>query len=227
VPQTRAAGHDLRRKILLVIPALVSAGDRLVAHPRVRDLYPEYLFASHCVIRASVPLMEAARERAAAAADSDEVCALIAPYLAEHVEEERDHDAWLLGDLELLGHSRAAVLARPPTPTVAALVGAQYYWVLHYHPVALMGYIGVLEGFPPSMALIDELRAGTGYEPGAFRTMVAHAELDPEHGDELFALVDRLPLTPEQAAVVGLSAMHTVHMYARALEEILVEVEGA
>ena len=223
----RSPGRDLRRKLRLVVPPLVDAGARLIAHPRVRDLYPEYLFTSHCVIRASVPLMETARDRARTAAASDPVCALLAPYLEEHIGEEADHDAWLLDDLEVVGRPRAEVLTRPPVPAVAALVGAQYYWVLHHHPVALLGYIGLLEGFPPSPGMIEDLRDRTGYPADAFRTLVAHAELDPRHGDELFELVDTLPLTPEQSAVMGLSAMHSVQMYTRALEDVIAEVEGA
>lgn len=215
----------LRRKISLVIPAFVRVGDRLVAHPRVRELYPEYLFTSHCVIRASVPLMETAR--AVAAARDDPVSAALAPYLAHHIPEELDHDEWLLGDLESLGCDRAALLRRPPSPAVAALVGAQYYWIHHYHPVALLGYIGLLEGYPPSLALIDALQRGTGYERAAFRTMIAHAELDPGHGAELDELLDTLPLTREQSAVIGLSAMHTVECYTRAIEELLEEFEEA
>jgi hypothetical protein len=223
----RSPGRDLRRKLRLVIAPFADAGERLIAHPRVRDLYPEYLFTSHCVIRASVPLMETARDRARTAAASDPVCALLAPYLEEHIGEEADHDAWLLDDLEVVGRSRAEVLARPPVPAVAALVGAQYYWVLHHHPVALLGYIGLLEGFPPSPAMIEALRERTGYPADAFRTLVAHAELDPGHGDELFELVDTLPLTPEQSAVMGLSAMHSVQTYTRALEDVIAEVDGA
>ena len=223
----RSPGRDLRRKLRLVVPPLVAAGERLIAHPRVRDLYPDYLFTSHCVIRASVPLMETARDRARAEAARDPVCALIAPYLEEHIVEEAHHDAWLLDDLEVVGRPRAEVLARPPVPTVAALVGAQYYWVLHHHPVALLGYIGLLEGFPPSPEMIEALRARTGYPADAFRTLVAHAELDPRHGDELFELVDTLPLTPEQSAVMGLSAMHSVQMYTRALEDVIADVDGA
>jgi heme oxygenase-like protein len=223
----RSPGRDLRRKLRLVVPPFAEVGDRLIAHPRVADLYPEYLFTSHCVIRASVPLMETARDRARAAAADDPVCARLAPYLDEHIAEEADHDAWLLDDLEVVGRPRAEVLARPPMPAVAALVGAQYYWVLHHHPVALLGYIGLLEGFPPSPAMIAQLRRRTGFPGDAFRTMVAHAELDPRHGDELFVLVDTLPLTPEQSAVMGLSAMHSAQMYTRALEDLVAEVEGA
>ena len=57
--------------------------------------------------------------------------------------------------------------------------------------------------------------------------MIAHAELDPGHGAELDALVDSLPLTREQSAVIGLSAMQTVELYTRAIEEILGEFEEA
>jgi hypothetical protein len=223
--QTRAppasASTELRWKIRLVLPGFVDAGNRLIAHRRVRELYPEYLFISHCVIRASVPLMDAGRVRAQARAEIDPVSAALAPYLEEHIAEELHHDEWLLDDLEFLGRPRSEVLARPPLPAVAALVGAQYYWIFHYHPVALLGYIAVLEGYPPSLKMIADLASATDYGPDAFRTMVAHAELDPGHRDELYELVDSLALTHEQSVVMGLSALHTVHMYARAIEELL------
>jgi hypothetical protein len=218
-----APSEYLRRKIGLVLPALVDASERLCKHPRVRELYPEYLVTSHCIIRASVPLMETGRERALALADDDPVAAALAPYYEHHIPEELHHDDWLLDDLEVLGRERSDVLARIPAPTVAALVGAQYYWMLHYHPVALLGYIAVLEGYPPTPELIDDLVASTGYERSAFRTLVAHAELDPGHSDELDELIDRLPLTREQSGVVGLSAMTTVERYARALDEVVDE----
>jgi Iron-containing redox enzyme len=210
---------QLRSKIALALPAFVIVSDRLVGHPRIRELYPEYLFVSHCVIRASVPLMETARDVAATL--DDPVAERLVPYFEHHIPEELDHDEWLLGDLELLGFERRDVLRRPPVPTVAALAGAQYYWIHHYHPVALLGYIGLLEGYPPSPAMIDRLRAGTGYPPGAFHTMVAHAELDPGHGAELDELLDTLPLEAEQATVMALSALHTIDLYTRAVEDLL------
>jgi hypothetical protein len=220
-----SASSILRRKIDLVIPQFVYAGDRLVGHPRVRELYPEYLFVSHCVIRASVPLMATARD--VALTRDDALCAALAPYFAEHITEELDHDEWLLDDLELIGHERSAVLRRLPPPTVASLVGAQYYWIHHYHPVALLGYIHQLECYPPSIELIDRLQAGTGYDRAAFRTMIAHAELDPGHGAELDELLDSLELTREQSAVIAISAMHTIELYTRAIEDLLDDYEVA
>ncbi len=224
---TKTESERLRGKIELALPALIGASRRLILDPRVAQLYPEYLFTLHCVIRASVPLMETAHERAVELAEGDPVSTLLAPYFEDHIPEERDHDEWLLDDLEVLGRDRSSILARPPSPTVAAVVGAQYYWILHYHPVALIGYIGVLEGYPPSIEMLDDLVDRTGHDRAAFRTLIAHAELDPGHRDELDALLDRLPLTQEQSTVMGLSAISSIEMLARALDEVRDGFDGA
>jgi hypothetical protein len=217
---TARESERLRGKIELVLPELIGASRRLVDDARIPDLYPEYLFTLHCVIRASVPLMEVASDRARKLAKDDPVCEILAPYLDEHIPEERDHDEWLLEDIEVLGEDRSSVLLRPPSPTVAAAVGAQYYWILHYHPVALLGYIALLEGYPPSIELVDELVDRTGHSRAAFRTLIAHAELDPGHRDELEAVLDHLPVTREQSTVMGLSAIYSVRMLARAIDEL-------
>lgn len=211
----------LRRKTGLLLPELLGAGRRLLDHPSVRDLYPEYLFATHCIIRASVPLMETALERARSIAVKDAVAAGVADYLVEHIPEEEDHDEWLLDDLEVLGIARSTVLERPPSATVAALVGAQYYWILHHHPVALLGYVALLEGNPPTPGLIEELVQRTGYDRRAFRTLIAHGELDPHHRDELDEMLEGLPLTEDQSTVLGLSGMFSTHMLARVIDEVV------
>lgn len=215
----------LRRKLELVLPLLVDAGRRLWEHPRIRDLYPEYLVATHGVIRASVPLMERALERAQAVAADDPAAAGLAAYLEHHVEEERGHDDWLLEDLAVLGRSPEAVMAQVPSASVAALVGAQYYWIEHYHPVALLGYIGLLEGYPPSIADVDALMSRTGYGREAFRTLIRHSELDPLHAADFDEAVDRLPLTRGQSAVVGLSGLHSVTAFTRVIEDLIARAD--
>ncbi len=211
----------LRRKTGLVLPRLLRAGRRLVDHPRVAALYPEYLFAAHAIIRASVPLMQMTLGRARSMPQADVVAAGVADYLNEHIAEELDHDEWLLDDLELLGIERSSVLSRPPSATIAALVGAQYYWVLHYHPVALLGYVALLEGNPPTPQLIEELIDRTGFDRRAFRTLIAHGELDPHHRADLDEMLDALPLTYEQSTVIGLSGIFSADMLARVIEEVV------
>jgi hypothetical protein len=108
-----------------------------------------------------------------------------------------------------------------PSASVAALVGAQYYWIHHHHAVAFLGYVALMEGYPPTPELIETLSARTGYPPEAFRTFDQHAELDPGHKDHLDRTLDALPLTAEQEAMIATSAAATAVLAARAISEIL------
>jgi hypothetical protein len=165
--------------------------------------------------------MQTATEQARALAADDPVAAGVAAYFEVHAEEERDHDLWLLEDLELIDVDRDAVLARVPSPAVAGLVGAQYYWILHYHPVALLGYFALMEGFPPTQEWIDDVIARTGFPREAFRTFEEHGELDTHHRDELYQAIDGLPLTRAHEELLGLSAISTAELVARTVEEVL------
>lgn len=211
----------LRRRVSLVLPDLMSAGRKLEAHPSFRSLYPEYLFTLHCMIRASVPLMETALARTEQVGDRDPVAQYLGRYLSRHIGEEMHHDDWLLDDMETLGLGREDVLRRPPSATVASLVGSQYYWIHHYHPVALLGYIAILEGYPPTVAQIEEMSGRTGYPREAFRTLLKHAHLDPHHRDDLNAALDEMPLFPEHHTLLGLSALQTVSLASQALREVV------
>jgi hypothetical protein len=191
----------------------------LVEHPRLGELWPEYLILQHQIIRATVPLTEAALARARELADP--LGEPLAGYLEEHVGEELGHDETLLGDLELLGFDRGSVLERMPPPSVAALVGGQYYWIHHHHPVAFLGYIGLMEGYPPTPELIDELIERTGLPRAAFRTYEEHAELDPGHRDHLDRTIDSLPLEESHEVAIGISAIATAALAASSLEELL------
>jgi len=212
---------ELRRKLELVSEPYADASRALWGHPRLAELFVEYLIRTHTIIRASVPLMEAARACADGLAAGDSVAAGVARYLAHHSREERHHDDWLLADIAALGVSRETVLARMPSATVAALVGSQYYWMYHYHPVVLLGYIAVLEGTPPSATHVAEVMTRTGLPGDAFRTILKHAELDPHHRDGLDRALDALPLTPSHRSTIAISAFSTVQLLTRSLVELL------
>ena len=211
----------LREKLLLLAGPVRAANRSLWTHPRLGDLMPEYLYLLHCSARASVPLMETARTRAAHLAASDPVAAALADYLTVHIPEERDHDRWLLEDLAALGGSPSTVAARVPPPAVAALAGSQYYWVLHHHPVALLGYIAILEGFPLPARELERAIARTALPRAAFRTLLEHSDLDRAHRDGLFAMLDRLPLTDESATVITVSALTTLDLTTRLVEGLV------
>jgi hypothetical protein len=213
-------GGTLFAKVGLVRPVLEEVAARMWSHPRSASLYPDYLIALHGVVRASVPLMEDALRRSREIAGGDAVAAGMLEYLERHIEEERGHDQWLLEDLEILGVRAVEVWARAPVDSTARAVGAQYYWIRHDHPVALLGYVAVVEGRPPSVEFLDGTIETTGLPRSAFRTLYGHAQTDVGHGNDLRALLDRLPLQPRHESLLVRSAFHTV----AELTETLIQV---
>lgn len=216
-PSTSAA---LRIKLGLAAPALRAATSALWRPSGLRPRYVEYLYAMHALIRASVPLLERAALRCAELPPGDGLARPLRRYFEEHAVEERGHDEWLLADLAVAGADPAEALSRLPDPIVAALAGAQYYWVEHHHPVTLLGYILVLEDNAPAPWLADRLAGRSGLPVQAFRTMRDHAELDAGHTAALDGLLDALPLTPAQEAAVAVSALRTADGVARLFHQL-------
>lgn len=211
----------LRTKIRLAEPCLLEVSDRFWRHPQLKEMFPEFLFLMHSIIRSSVSLLNAAAQSAECRAESDPICRKIAAYYKTHALEEMHHDDWLLEDMTAIGLERSEVLARLPSTTVASLVGAQYYWALHVHPVALFGYLAVLEGNPSSLKELRDVRTNNGLPEEGFRTMLTHARLDPHHRDEMYAQMDALPLTENLSELVALSAFHSMDHVSQALQGIL------
>ncbi|MER6503653.1 iron-containing redox enzyme family protein [Streptomyces sp. NPDC001455] len=205
-----SASERLRVKLAFAEPALRTALAGLWRADGLLPRYRAYLSTMHAVIRASVPLMERAAERAALLGRyGDPLSASLVPYLDGHIREEAEHDAWLLEDLAAAGADPRDAVDRMPDPLVASLAGAQYYWIEHHHPVALLGYIAVLEGHAPAAGLAPRLARLTGLPAPAFRTVHEHARLDDGHSAELHGLLDRLPLSRGQETAVAVSALHT------------------
>lgn len=200
----------LRAKLEWMRRPLDAALERLWAESDQARAYSRFLVHLHHVIRASVPLMQAARLRSLERASSDPVCAGLAEYLAVHIDEERGHDEWALEDLDAAGVGRQAALACAPPAQTAVLVGAQSYWIEHHHPIALLGYILLLEDGPTDAdRFLDELRARSGFPEAAFRTMRHHGHLDAAHRDDLDRFVDRLPLQRMHKDAIGVSLAHS------------------
>lgn len=199
----------LRGRLELARPALHAASARLWHADGLAARYRVYLDVMYHVTRASVPLMRRAARMCARSQDNDPVAAPLRQYLESHAREESGHDDWLREDLELLGGPRDAGSA--PPAVVARLVGAQYYWLEHFHPVTVLGYIAVMEATAPGSAVSDWIAASAAVPGEALRTVREHADLDGEHTAAAFRLLDTLPLGDELARVVALSGLHTAH----------------
>jgi len=210
----------MRTKMQLTCTAANAAFAAFWARDDLGEVVPAFLVVLQQIMRATVPLLETARDRAAELAATDELCAALEGYYGKHAEEEQNHDIWGLEDLAAVGYPTEAVLDMVPLPDIAAMMGAQYYWIHHHHPVMLIGCIAVLEGGPPSEALIKRLEQETGLGPKAFRTYRFHGEVDPHHRDDLDRAVDRMPLTKQHLGLIGISATHTANMLAASINRI-------
>ncbi|NUS71098.1 MAG: hypothetical protein HOQ41_22320 [Ensifer adhaerens] len=207
--EKQANSGAMRSRIELCMPALRSAfGDLWQAEPP-REMTLAFLVLLHQIMRASVPLMQCAAARCDQLGGTDRLAAPLGEYYRHHICEELDHDTWGLEDLEAAGCDPGRILSVTPSVEVARLAGAQYYWLHHHHPLMLLGYIAVLEAFPPAGSVIDEIRDRSGLPETAFRTLRIHGDLDPTHSAEIDQTFDALPLDQEQLEMVGLSVLHS------------------
>ena len=134
-------GELLRAKIRLGAGALRPAIDAFWDHPRLAEMFPDFLVAIYGSVRATIPLMEAASS--ASLRLDDPVAASLPGYFQRHAQEEIDHDDWLLRDLEVIGFARDDVTSRLPHPVISEMVGAQ---VLLDSSFASSRFAGILRG---------------------------------------------------------------------------------
>ncbi len=219
--RSRTNSQQLRAKIELASARLDAVIDEVWGSPHLAEIYPEILFVLFSITRSSVPLMEAAREVMLGRYESDPLLPGMVEYLNRHIVEETGHDDLVLRDLERLGVRSSEVLSRMSPAPIAFLAGAQYYWIYHFHPIALLGYIAVLEGNPPDADEFHGIAGRAGIPMEAMSTLFLHADVDHHHRHELDALLDALPLTEKDASTLGISAFHTLDLLAQAFEEVL------
>lgn len=192
----------------------ISREEESKINAELRERYPKQLMAMYHQIRASVPLMEVARNEChRLAAEGDTVAELLIDYWDKHIIEETGHDEWVLQDLEVLGIAREETTQTSPPKDIAAFVGPQYYWIYHSHPVALLGYCFALENYGQSLGDVKKFEQQTGYPPESFRTLRGHAEADVHHRRELLEFMDRLPLNEWQERLIIKSALYTLRGY--------------
>jgi hypothetical protein len=220
-----SASAHLRAKIALVSAPLAAALGRFFNEaPDLRQALVVHGILIHQITRASGPLMEAALD-VCRSRKGDSAAAELASYLERHIEEERHHDLWLLEDLGSVGVARTEVLSAAPPGAVAGMVGAQYYWIHHHDPIALIGYMLMLECNAPTPETIADLKRLSGLSERFFRTHRVHAELDPDHQSDLLDLAVSLPLSPPRRKLIDSSIMHTLERMADCVADLPKRVE--
>jgi hypothetical protein len=207
-------------KIRLAEGRLFAATHMFWNHPELPRLFPAFLIQAFCVMRSGLALMTAAHDRSLTMRD-DAVAISLAAYLRIHIEDEKGHDLWLLDDIRSLGYDEREVIAAPPCGSVVNLIGSQYFWMNHAHPVSVMGYLILMEGYAPIPSQLDDIRVKSGAPASAFRCLKRHAEDDPSHLAELNNTLDSMSLTRDQAHAVAMCAFAAIENTAAMFEELV------
>jgi hypothetical protein len=207
-------------KIRLAEGRMFAATHMFWNHPELPRLFPAFLMQIHCIMRSGLGLMSAALDRCSAFR-GDPVADHLASYLRAHIEEEKDHDWWLLDDICTLGYRASDVLAVAPCVATVNLIGAQYFWMNHVHPVAIMGYLILMEGYAPLPEQLELIRAQSQAPATAFRCLRRHADDDPAHLAALNQTLDAMQLTAEQVRALAMCSFAAIENTAAMLEELV------
>ncbi|MBA6262520.1 MAG: iron-containing redox enzyme family protein [Colwellia sp.] len=188
-------------------------------HPQFSDICINFIHMNHSVARATIPMMEEVI-RCAEALPNDPLSAPLIAYMKQHIVEEKDHDEWYVRDLGILGMSREEVFSRIPSPNIAAMIGSQYYWIKHHHPIAFLGYMGSLETYPLKEEHVNGMIKDSGMPAAGFDTVMLHAKIDIHHSKDIINLINTLPLTEEHMRIIEMSAFQTFRYIALMMEDI-------
>lgn len=195
------------------------AYDEFRNHPRFAEMCTEFILMNQHVAKATVPMMQEVI-RCANEIPNDPVCTPLIKYMNQHIAEETDHDEWYVNDLEVLGMSRADVYNRIPTPNTAAMIGSQYYWIKHYHPIAFLGYMGSVETYPSPESCVKNMISDSGLPAKGFDTLLMHAQIDQHHGRDIINLINSLPLTEKHIKIIEMAAFQTFRYTALMVDDI-------
>ncbi len=213
--------QELKSKIRLADPRLQEQLGLFWDHPSFRAVFAEHLVGLYFAVNASIPLLQCALERSRKLAAECPVAAGLIPYFTGHIDEEQYHDEWLLEDIETLGMARSSVTSRIPPPDVAAMIGTQYYYIHHAHPLSMLAYLAVIEGSPPRREELDRVAARMTVPKTSLRSFYKHAEFDIGHSEELWHLIDHLPLEPWHQTLLGLNVIVVTDQLAVIMENVL------
>jgi pyrroloquinoline quinone (PQQ) biosynthesis protein C len=144
---------------------------------------------------------------AAAASRCDDRFRNVRYELYERIEEEKNHETWVLEDLEAVGGDVAAVRANPPSPPVQAMVAYNYYCADRAHPCAVLGMLYSLEviasAYAATLAQSIAKSLGRDMDGPGFKFLLSHSAMDQDHVAKLNVLVKTIDDPVAQESVMN------------------------
>ena len=123
--------------------------------------------------------------------------------VAHYIEEEEGHEQWILNDIAAAGGDAIAAENSTPNAATDAMVGYAYDTVMRRNPAGFFGMVFVLEGTSVALALnaADKLQSSLQLPTRATTYLRSHGQLDQEHVQHLFGILNRLDDEGDRTAV--------------------------
>lgn len=203
---------DASRRDLEVIPKVHS----MIHHGLTLSEYHAFLHDLYHIVWHFCPVM------AAAAARCDDNFRNVRYELYERIEEEKNHETWVLDDIEAVKGDVQAARNDPPSMPVQAMIAFNYYSVERVHPCAVLGMLYTLEviasvyGGRVSEAIARAI--GRDVSAGGFKFLSSHATMDVDHMAKLNALVKTIADPAAQNAIVNTTRVN-FHQFGQMFRE--------
>lgn len=170
---------------------------RALAGQIQRGEYIAFLTQAFHHVRHTVPLLMAVGSRLPAR------LGWLRKEIIHYTEEEEGHEQWILNDIEAAGGDSSAAATSPPSPATDAMVAYAYDTAMRRNPVGFFGMVFVLEGASVALACnaADRIQASLQLPNKAMTYLRSHGQLDQQHVQDLYAILNRFDEEQDRAAV--------------------------
>jgi pyrroloquinoline quinone (PQQ) biosynthesis protein C len=188
---------DMSRREFEAIPKMTS----MLNHGLKPAEYRAFLHDLYYVVWNFCPIM------AAAASRCDDRFRQVRYELYERIEEEKNHETWVLEDIEAVGGDTAHVKAHLPSAPMQAMIAFNYFCAERAHPCSVLGMLYSLEVIASAYAatLSQSIAKVLGRDmdgPG-FRFLLSHSAMDQDHVAKLNALVKTIDDPVAQESIIN------------------------
>lgn len=162
-----------------------------------RDQYIAFLTQAFHHVRHTVPLLMAVGSRLPAR------LGWLRKEIIHYTEEEEGHEQWILNDIQAAGGDASVAAVSLPSPATDAMVAYAYDTATRRNPVGFFGMVFVLEGASVALACnaADRIQASLQLPNKAMTYLRSHGQLDQQHVQDLYAILNRFDEDQDRAAV--------------------------
>lgn len=188
---------------------------RALAGEILRDEYIAFLTQAFHHVRHTVPLLMAVGARLPAR------LGWLRKEVIHYTEEEEGHEQWILNDIDAAGGDALAASVSVPSTAADSMIAYAYDTAMRRNPVGFFGMVFVLEGASVALACnaADRIQAALHLPNRALTYLRSHGQLDQQHVQNLYGILDRLDEADDRTAVEQCARV-MFHLYGNIFREL-------